>query len=436
MLVPSGIEGFLHELKRQGVRVAGLELSEEEQSFPMTFLEERVYASVEAESWKPLEVTTGGTKINFAAFLDGVQRTMMLPYRIPLPNGAQVPLHVAHIAAGVFLRDESGCLYIDPDLITARLLLLGPFHGIQEAGGLSVSSADLIWDTSDQTFDFPSEPNEWVVCDTTFHGTEEDRGMRLTGALLGEELFKEGLVRARAQGRVATLRQRLEFAVLAKFRQRYADAFILVDGPLFFLDKWRRKAAKILGSYLGQPSENCFEDVLLKNAVGLIKTHRLRPRHPEQILKIGPGQRSPVVRITEEVDIKGRRGELDEEGGYGGAHLTWYTRLYFSEGDIVLTHGLYGLVRLDVHRTTLGIERADTLNPESFRVYKDKVDEITQAVWRERWPVVRRGGESGFGTQIYPVEQLEKVLKAGLYPRRLLAYLCNLTESRVESDYY
>jgi len=413
--IPQAVESFLHALKARGIPAPGAELSEEEQAFPSTFVEERECTPVEAESWEPLKVDSEGEEVVFTAFLDGVQRTMMLRYRIPLPNGAQVPLHVAHIAAGVLLRDGGGRLHMDPDLVAARLLLLGPFQGIQEAGGISLEGSDIIWDTSEKTFAFPDELNEWIVCDTTFCGTEEDRHERREGALLGEELFKEGLIRSRAQGRVAILRQRLEFAVLAKFRQKYPHQFILVDGPLFFLDKWRRKAAKVLSPLLSESREGLLEDALLRNAVGLIKTHRLRPKHPEQVVRISQGQRSPVVRISEEVDVKGRRGELDDEGSYGGAHLTWYTRLRFPEGRV--PYGLQGLIRIDVHRATFGIERADALQPETFQRYKSRVDAITRALWRERWPSVR-----DTDTLVYPIDQLEKALKASLYPRRLLAH--------------
>jgi len=46
--------------------------------------------------------------------------------------------------------------------------------------------------------------------------------------------------------------------------------------------------------------------------------------------------------------------------------------------------GLQGLIRLDVHRATFGIEWVDGLNPETFHPYKLKVNGITQAVWQER----------------------------------------------------
>lgn len=424
MVLTPEIRDFLGELKNRGVRTAIPELSEEEQSFPTTFAEERGYAAVEVESWDPVKVKPDVVEFAFPAFLDGVQRTIMLPYRVPLPSGAQVPVHVAHIAAGIIFRDESGRLYVDPDYVAARLLLLGPFHGIREAGGLSIPEGEFIWDTSDQTFNFPSSHHEWIVCDTTFRGTEEDRKERSEGALVGPELFKEGEIRSRAQGRVAVLRQRLEFAVLAKFRQRHPDAFILVDGPLFFLSKWRRKALNVLGSFINEYNEYRFEEKLLKNAVGLIKTHRLRPRHPEKILTIKLGERSPVFRIQQEVDIKGRRGEPDEEGGYDTAHFIWYTRIH-SLNEVEVAHGFYGLVRIDVHRSTFGIEWVEAIDFEKFRDYKETVDRITKAVWRERWPVVYRETRGGFGTQIYPIEQLEKFLKSWMYPKRLLSSICS-----------
>jgi len=262
--------------------------------------------------------------------------------------------------------------------------------------------------------------NEWVLCDTTFRGTGEDREKQTEGALLGNALFNEGLVRSRAQGRVATLRQRLEFAVLARFRSRYSKEWVLVDGPLFFIDKWRRRAANVLG-------RDFVEDKLLYRAVGLIKSQRLRPKHPEQVLKIGPKQRSLVARLSQEVDMKGRREMPDEEGSYGGAHLTWYTRLRCRPQP---PYGLLGLIRLDVHRATFGIKLIDAVTPRNFEEYRPLVDAITQAVWRERWPAFRRVDDHRTAAEPYPIRQVEQALKAMVLPRRFLAHLVATTSTR------
>jgi hypothetical protein len=395
-------------------------LSEEEQSFPPLFVEESNLELVEQEEEQPVEVKTTECEVYFEAFLDGVQRTVLWR-RAPLSSGAVVPIHIAHIAAGVMLRDQNGRLYVDPELVASRTLLLAPFTGLKEAGlALLEDNPPEFSDTSERTFKFPSVVNEWLLCDTTFCGTEPDRDQYTEGALLGLELLNEGKVRSRAQGRVATLRQRLEMAVLARFRAKYPTKWILVDGPLFFIDKWRRRAATILGEELGRTDSSTIEDQLLSQAVGLIKSHRLRPKHLETVLKIGPSHRSLVSRLTNEVDIKGRRDSPDEDGSYGGAHLTWYTRL---RGHTAEPYGILGLIRLDVHRATFGIDRVDSLEYTGFKPYSDQVDAITRAVWRERWPAIRDSNELRAAAEPYPIQQLEKVLHAMLMPRRYLSHL-------------
>lgn len=426
MLLPNWLEPLIQELTEKALP-AYSPLTEEEQSISPTFAEEASVEVVEGpeDSFAPVEVEKA-EEISFEAFLDGVQRTVLWR-RMPLPSGALVPIHIAHIAAGVILRDNNGRLFMEPDLVAARLLLLGPFAGMKQAG-VTVGSIPLMdmldtmamWDTDNRTFSFPQTLNEWVLCDTTFRGTEQGREKQTEGALIESALFNEGMVRSRAQGRVATLRQRLEFAVLARFRNRYPQKWVLVDGPLFFIDKWRRRAANVLGPDLGETNEGVFEDKLLYRAVGLIKTHRLRPKRPDQVIKIGPTQRSLVARLSQEVDMKGRRESPDEEGPYGGGHLTWYTRLRSHSQP---PYGLLGLIRLDVHRSTLELKRIDHLNPLNFGGLRPDVDAITQATWRERWPAFQRVDDYRSAAEPYPVQQVERALKAMTLPRRFLAHL-------------
>ncbi len=405
-------------------------LAEEEQAFAPTFAEEASVEVVEGpeDSFAPVEVEQGEDKdIRFEAFLDGVQRTVLWR-RMPLPTGALVPIHIAHIAVGVLLRNGDGRLFMEPALVAARLLLLAPFEGMKQAGvNLGNITSMAIWDTDNRTFGFPQTLNEWILCDTTFHGTEEGREKLTDSALTGNVLFNEGLVRSRAQGRVATLRQRLEFAVLARFRSQHPEKWVLVDGPLFFIDKWRRRAANILGVDLGEFHEGRFEDKLLYKAVGLIKSQRLRPKHPEQVIRIGPTQRSLVARLSQEVDMKGRRDTPDEEGPYGGGHLTWYTRL---RGRSEPHYGLLGLVRLDVHRATFDLVRIDHLNHLNFGRLRPLIDSITRATWRERWPAFRRVDDYRSAAEPYPIQQVEQALKAITLPRRFLANLCVYTGIR------
>jgi hypothetical protein len=420
VLFPESFQSFFQELTKQSLP-AYSRLSEEEQYVPPAFAEEASIEVVEGpeDSFAPVGVGRPAEEIKFEAFLDGIQRTVLWR-RIPSPAGALVPLHIAHIASGVILRNDEGRLFMEPKLVASRLLLLGPFEGLKRGGVKLNIPSTVMQDTDNRTFDFPQMLNEWVLCDTTFRGTREDREKQTEGALIGNILFNEGVVRSRAQGRVATLRQRLELAVLARFRAKYPERWVLVDGPLFFIDKWRRRAANTIGGYLGETRESDFEDRLLYRAVGLIKSQRLRPKRPDQVIRIGPAQRSLVLRLSQEVDMKGRRDAPDEEGPYGGGHLTWYTRLQCRSQP---PYGLLGLIRLDVHRATFGIKRIDAVNSANFGEYCPLVDAITQATWRERWPAFRRVDNYRTAAEPYPIWQVEQALKAMVLPRRFLAHL-------------
>lgn len=424
-LLPNWLEPLIQELTELSLPAYSA-LSEEEQYTAPVFVEEDSTEPIEAAKDKSglVEIVGPVGDVVFEAFLDGVQRTILWR-RIPLPTGALVPIHIAHIGAGLLLRDRDGRLRVESNMMASRLLLLGPFEGIKRSGvtlsWLSRAFQQLVWDTNDRTFGFPERTNEWIFCDTTFRGTEEGRETQTEGALIGNVLFNEGLIRSRAQGRVATLRQRLEFAVLARFKSKYPEQWVLIDGPLFFIDKWRRRAARVLGQELEESNESVFEEKLLCNAVGLIKSQRLRPKNPEQVIKIGPTQRSLVVPLSREVDMKGRRDTPDEEGGYGGLHFTWYTRLRCRSES---PYGLLGLIRLDIHRATLpGIVRGDALNKDAFENYRYLIDAITWAIWRERWPAFKRIDDYRSAAEPYPIQQVEQVLKAMALPRRLLAYL-------------
>ncbi|MER3483863.1 MAG: hypothetical protein C4332_12615, partial [Meiothermus sp.] len=206
-----------------------------------------------------------------------------------------------------------------------------------------------------------------IVADTSITGLEG------TGAVISQDdLFKEGLLRSRALGRVAHLRIYLELALLIGVRASQPDApswlvrvmhdhpvqdllryshnphpFLLVDGPLLLTAK-RRERLRVL---LQPPTATEVERFLLTRAVGFIKTHRLRPRNPERILNLQLGERSRVYDLTREVDLGGREVREDlagDEALYPSTHLTFYLRM-----DASPASALHGLVRVDLHRAAL-----------------------------------------------------------------------------------
>jgi hypothetical protein len=84
-----------------------------------------------------------------------------------------------------------------------------------------------------------------------------------------------------------------------------------------------------------------------------------------------------------------------------------------------------GLIRLDIHRSTLGLD-SNYLIPMDFIRYKSIIDAITRAVWRERWPAIPRGNDYRSASEPYPIYQLERILKATILPRRYLAGFLSL----------
>ncbi|MDI6850709.1 MAG: hypothetical protein QMD82_02060 [bacterium] len=206
----------------------------------------------------------------------------------------------------------------------------------------------------------------------------------------------------------------------ARFRKEFPEKWILVDGPLYFIDKWRKRAFRILKNELNIEHEGYLEDKLLKYAVGIIKSHRLKPKNPQAILKIAHNERSKVRLLSQEIDVKGRGLYWDESDGYASMHFTWYTRFRLQSQRPL---GFAGLIRLDIHKSTLNIVRTDTLDVESFREYVPIINDITVGVWNERSPQLPRGSDLKSFAEPYPIYQLEKILKATIYPRRFMSYL-------------
>jgi hypothetical protein len=373
------------------------------------------FGVVERDDYNPVRVDRGDL-VRFRAFLDGVQRTVQFK-EVPLRNGAVVPLHVAQVGAAVLFRDDSGRLFSRPGFMQLRLLLLFPLEGINDAGGASEGTLptpdQLLSDTSNDVFDL--NVGRTIFCDTTFAGIDATREAKTGSALYGEKLYDSGAVRSRAQGRVAVMRQILELLVLAQYRSVFPGDWILFDGPLFFLDKWRHKWSS---------KNSISEENLLSRAVGVIKTLRKRPRDPSTVLRLRLDERSPVTFLEWEVDIKGSGREPDEAGNYSKPHLCWFTRLRPPRGGLLPPTPL-GLVRIDLHYGTLGVERADSrdLQPSGFAPHVPLIDKITRGVWRERWPVVTSARGTRPHTEAYPVDQVEKVLESQLLTRRALAYL-------------
>ncbi len=375
---------------------------------------EEHHVEVGADSYSPLPVGDG-EPVQFSAFLDGVQRTVAFMW-VSTPGGATVPLHVAQIAAAVMVRGRNGRLRFDPEMFSSRTLVLMPWEGLKDAGVDLPKPSDAPEDCNELTFSL--EPKaQFFFCDTTYPGitTREDNRARNERPLAGERLYNISEVRARAQTRVAVMRQILELLVLACFRARFPEGWVLVDGPLFLLEKWQQGGLK--------------EERILRNAVGYIKSCRKRPPTPREfkvVLGLGDRERTPVKRLEREPMPKGGSEALDEAGRYRRCHLDWYIRMRVPVGWC--PPGPQGLVRLDVEVSTLGLDRGDspTLRPEGFGPHVETIDRITRGIWREMWPAPGPPRDPRGCVEVYPVAELERTLHNRLYPLRALAYISRL----------
>jgi len=394
------------------------------------------------DDFTPLPIIPEGPTINFQAFIDGVQRTTPV-YWVSLEKlGTQVPVHVGHIAVGVVLRDNTGKLRCKFDFIKDRLLILMPLTGMERAGfeGTSllrelIDEGNLIPDSQVaedpiSAFNIEKEVGPIVLCDTTFSGLEEsmreddlkeldrnpERVKKGAGALLVDELlYNTGRVRSRAQGRVNTIRQILEMLVVTKFREVYGrEIYVLVDGPLFFMGKWLRKH-----DVLGGLREVEREKFVLKNAVGLVKSLRGRPKemmHLRNILCMAEGERSPLMKIADAVDI----GSSET---FVKPHMTTYLRLRSPPEGLSLPSPV-GIVRVDLHVSTIGCDNTDQVKCMSKEEEEALLGPIVRGIRRERWPSVTDKGR--MFTQVFPISETERMLHARLYSSRELAYIYSI----------
>lgn len=248
---------------------------------------------------------------------------------------------------------------------------------------------------------------------------EGEEGFRKKFApLMGKRLTNIHEIKQRALGRVNTLRQILESIVLTKLRLEIdSESYVAVDGPLLFLGKWMR--TKIKNKTDGQR-----EHMVLKNAVGIIKSLRAlysRPDRVKELLNLKFRERSHIKATQEEVDITER-----SEGVYSIPHVTFYLRLREPPTGLKLPSHV-GLVRVDLCVSTFGVRTVEEVkqlyqnkSPEFLR----RLETIKNGILREIWPLV--SDKQRQYTLLFPISETEKMLHSRLYKLQEMSYLHEL----------
>jgi hypothetical protein len=436
-------------LKGHGHAVDFVTLEEIDPTYPI-FSHEGQYTPIEDENKPPVTHEFKGDKqpdsINFKYFIDGVQRTTQI-YMIRVDSvGCHVPVYGAHIAAGISVRDSDKRLKPMHDLIADRLILALPLEGLEKEG---FEAAGRIRDFIDRgiaiedyiasedpykAFSLGEKDNKKVIIsDTTYVSlnktrrdedrkkleNNDDKSFRgVFSPLVGKQLANNYLIKQRALGRINTLRQILESTILTKLRlEKDQENYVAVDGPLLFLGKWMRKKIK-------NKTDRDREEIVLKNAVGIVKSLRALYGKPDKIkeyFNLKFGEHSHIKHITDEVDIT-----KSSEGTYSIPHLTFYLRLREPPGGLKLPTYI-GLVRIDLCVSTFGVKTAeevkkmyDNNDVEFFR----KFESIKKGILHEIWPLI--SDKRRQYTQLFPISETEKLLHSRLYKLQEMSYLHEL----------
>ncbi len=406
---------------------------EERYQPPAMDLEPPALHKLEEGKWFPLPSENEiPSNLYFVGFLDGVQRTVLVGL-LRARNGANVPLYLARVAAGVLIRERT-----EPRIgpVRAWNILVAPFRAVGEEPERLV---EALWQqgwpawTGREAFGIGREPRilrellgpelPWILADTSVMGLSEEPSRNLISTA---DLWRERQIRARAQGRIAHLRQVLELLLLLAVRfpelgllekeETIApEAPILVDGPLLLSTRRRRWLPIFLDRMGKRIGEEELEQQLLKDSVGLVKSHRLSPPDPAAVLGLPEGYRSAFLAFEQEVDVHGRNlredMEAEEDHQYPRWHVTAYIRLRRRPNS-----DLAGLVRIDMLRPEP--ERGPgPLSPTE----EEELSWRAASVYRERRPWL-----PGDRDQPFPITLLEKMLHAQLPPPMVLANMLRL----------
>ena len=365
--------------------------------------EEDYYIELPKEDFGPVKVEDNVEPVHFSAFLDGVQRTQVY-HRETLPNGARVPIFIAHIAVGVVLREDKK-LKFDDELFEHRYLLVLPYEGIKEETKGAFPEPPLRKGDDEEITCFETEKEAFWSDITMWLGGKG--GERLSG----EKLLESYKIRARARTRVGAWRQMLELYVLKRFVEKYPDRWILVDGPLYYDYRWTAR--------LNIGREEFIDKA--KYVVGYIKAPRERPKNLSLILKLDLSQRSPVRRWRKtSVPKEGHFGE-ERKTPFPRSHLKWYIRQRIPPRGWTPPDYI-GLAAIDIDIITLGLnEEGDNLTPDKFETYRPVSDSITSGIWQERLPNPSFPMDFSYYVRLYPIEKLERTLHSCLLPPRMLA---------------
>ncbi|OLS18896.1 MAG: hypothetical protein HeimC3_48340 [Candidatus Heimdallarchaeota archaeon LC_3] len=339
-------------------------------------------------------------------YLDGVQQTVIT--KLIRFSEYKVPLHLAHIAAGIMFRNPKNGL-LEPTTKVSFRVLLGPFRTLEKKANTRFRiDKDFNFSSSGNIYTKITQqpPDSFFVSDTSLKFSQNDN--KIDSSVLGQM----GLIRSNALSRVRVLRTILELGLAMEFVTENPSKKLIIDGPLVNLETYKRlvskKYLKILNSYR-------LKFQFLKSIIGSVKTVIRLPNKVAQDLLNSTRECSNIF-VWNLNDVTS-----DFSRHLGSVILSAIFQLRPSLLAILpdISSGYSALVRFDIPIPAIIPPESDLDSCESLSLTSQEIlsnnlcnsnfKKVLSSILSERWIYPQKNSHRSL-VELFPIEQIEKWL--------------------------
>jgi hypothetical protein len=348
----------------------------------------------------------------FKYFVDGVERTIPIA---SISLGIPIPLHITHLIAGIMERTNK---MMKPYKKKDILVLILPYSAII-AKGYQIQKPqfeELDW-RGDFYNKIWNKNNEIFFTDSSISFQFSPRGT-LETELKPDDLVALGDVRSKALNRAKVLLRTMELGVLwdlFKSNNKKFKDWIILDGPIIRLTKYARLVSQELQGleYLKDPSTTY---PFLSKIIGAVKRVSVVPNTGlDKVLKSDHNNfHIPLYKLSQVIE------EDDEIEEY---ILAAFVKL---RPEIVEYHPTIWSLTSSLTRFDIPIPAIlDEGDYRDYMIIKEKLKEIVKnkrnflealltSLLTERWPLPSSLEQNRILTELYPIDETERWLKAHL----------------------
>jgi hypothetical protein len=379
-------------------------------------------------------------RVSWQFFIDGVQRTVPICL-IPVGN-LRVPVFVAHLIAGAMRRLDGR---LSPFIKREAVILYFPLEGIRSAGaGLSTTPflTDPPFTKLDHTGNIyekiinlqqPSTISFWTDISVKLsYNPQDEPGLHPSG-LDPSKLSAIGAVRRAARDRSQVLLRIMELGIIWEIATKNIlddNEFMILDGPVFLPFRYATLTSQHLATVMDPMGENIgnVQQIfnILHNLIGVVKTVQIIPiQGLIDALSPGPGFVIPIYVFSTTV-----RGASDQVSRHTLACFAWLRRELSGEISPIWSPSSE-LVRIDIPYPAIVDPKIDNnwytpeFRPDVLGRHKQKVRDILSTALAERWPIPETTPHRML-TELYPIAETERWLRAHLMPEQELRKLAGI----------